>query len=105
MPTLQRKRRLWDAYRFEGFRPETTVRVAYRPEPAPLAQPADPGLMPDLRGRSAREAAIAAARRGLIVDLKGSGSVVEQSLAPGTELEAGMTCVLVLSREAAVEVP
>jgi cell division protein FtsI (penicillin-binding protein 3) len=86
-------------------RPEATVRVAYRPEPAPLAEPADPGLMPDLRGRSAREAAIAAARRGLIVELKGSGSVVEQSLAPGTELEAGMTCVLVLSREPAMGAP
>jgi cell division protein FtsI (penicillin-binding protein 3) len=81
------------------------VRVAYRPEPTPLAEPVDPGLMPDLRGRSAREAAVAAARRGLIVELKGSGSVVEQSLAPGTELEAGMTCVLVLSRDAALEVP
>ena len=26
MSTLQRKRRLWDAYRFAGFRPEATVR-------------------------------------------------------------------------------
>jgi len=77
--------------------PENLVRVAYQPDPAPLAEPAEPGLMPDLRGRSAREAAIAAARRGLIVELKGSGRVVEQSLAPGTELEAGMTCVFVLS--------
>lgn len=57
----------------------------------------DPLLMPDLRGRSAREAAAAAARRGLIVELKGSGRVVEQAPAPGTELEAGMACVLTLS--------
>ena len=34
--------------------------------------------MPDLRGRSAREAAIAAARRGLVVELKGSGRVIAQ---------------------------
>ena len=35
--------------------------------------------MPDLRGRPAREAAIAAARRGLVVELRGSGQVVAQS--------------------------
>ena len=39
--------------------------------------------MPDLRGRSAREAAIAAARRGLIVELQGSGRVVAQTPEPG----------------------
>ena len=42
--------------------------------------------MPDLRGRSAREAAIEAARRGLIVELRGSGRVFAQSPEPGTEL-------------------
>jgi beta-lactam-binding protein with PASTA domain len=55
--------------------------------------------MPDLRGQSAREAALAAARRGLIVELKGSGRVVEQSPDPGAEIEAGMTGVLTLDRE------
>jgi beta-lactam-binding protein with PASTA domain len=54
--------------------------------------------MPDLRGLPAREAANRAARQGLIVELKGSGRVVAQSPAPGTELEAVMTCVLTLSR-------
>ena len=48
--------------------------------------------MPDLRGRSAREAALAAARRGLVVELRGSGRVVEQSPEPGTEIEAGPPC-------------
>ena len=79
--------------------------AAYRPQgpgrPV-VAPPADePGLMPDLRGRSAREAAIVAARQGLIVELKGSGRVVTQSPEPGAELEAGMTCLLTLSRSAA----
>jgi hypothetical protein len=56
--------------------------------------------MPDLRGRSAREAAREAARRGLIVELRGSGEVYAQQPEPGTELEAGRTCVLTLRRPA-----
>ena len=83
------------------------VRAAYRPEPVPTPLPErsdEPGIMPDLRGRSAREAAIAAARRGLIVELRGSGRVVAQTLEPGTEIEAGNTCVLTLARDAQTEV-
>ena len=49
----------------------------------------DPRLMPDLRGRSAREAAIAAARRGLIVELKGRARSSPRVPEPGTEIEAG----------------
>jgi cell division protein FtsI (penicillin-binding protein 3) len=83
------------------------VRAAYRPEPVPTPLPErsdEPGIMPDLRGRSAREAAIAAARRGLIVELRGSGRVVAQTLPPGTEIEAGNTCVLTLARDVRTEV-
>jgi cell division protein FtsI (penicillin-binding protein 3) len=80
--------------------PQNVVPAAYRPDPHPLAEPVAPGLMPQLRGQSAREAAIAAARRGLIVELKGSGRVIDQMPAAGTEIEAGMTCVLVLNRDA-----
>lgn len=77
------------------------VQAAYRPLPAGgrLERPTlddEGGAMPDLRGRSAREAAIAAARRGLVVELRGSGRVVEQSPAPGSEIEPGSTCLLVL---------
>jgi beta-lactam-binding protein with PASTA domain len=54
--------------------------------------------MPDLRGRSAREAVIEAARRGLIVELRGSGQVFAQRPEPGTEVEAGTACVLSLRR-------
>jgi cell division protein FtsI (penicillin-binding protein 3) len=76
------------------------VPVAYRPEPVPAEEDEqEPGLMPDLRGRSAREAAIVAARRGLIVELHGSGTVVAQSPEPGTGIEAGNPCVLTLGRE------
>lgn len=80
---------------------ERVVQAAYRPQPArpsPLPPPEEPGLMPDLRGRSAREAAIAAARRGLVVELQGSGQVVAQSPEPGAEIEPGNTCVLTLRR-------
>jgi len=72
--------------------------AAYHPEASPAVPDPDPALMPDLRGRPAREAAIAAARRGLAVTLKGSGRVAEQSPAPGTRLEPGMVCLLTLSR-------
>ncbi|MGE0453041.1 MAG: penicillin-binding transpeptidase domain-containing protein [Vicinamibacteria bacterium] len=76
-------------------------RAAYSPPvPAPEAEPVDePGRMPDLRGQPAREAAIAAARRGLTVELRGSGRVVAQTPDPGVEIEAGLTCVLTLSRD------
>jgi cell division protein FtsI (penicillin-binding protein 3) len=84
--------------------PEPRLRAAaFQPTaaapPVPVPVPGEPLLMPDLRGLSAREAAIEAARRGLIVELKGSGSVVEQSPEPGAELDAGLTCVLTLARE------
>jgi membrane peptidoglycan carboxypeptidase len=100
-------------------RPESVVRAAYRPGPpgppqAPSAagpglarEAEDPRIMPDLRGESAREAAIAAARRGLIVELKGSGRVVAQTPEPGAEVEPGQNCVLELSgdRAALLNVP
>jgi cell division protein FtsI (penicillin-binding protein 3) len=84
------------------YRPELT-RVAYHPDPPAglgAVEPEGPPRMPDLRGRSAREAAISAARRGLIVELRGSGRVRSQSPDPGVEIEPGMTCVLVLGAEA-----
>jgi cell division protein FtsI (penicillin-binding protein 3) len=102
--------------------PERTLRIAaYRPavaEPAALSggragvrdarlatAAEDLRIMPDLRGRSAREAAIDAARRGLIVELKGSGQVAAQRPEPGTRVEAGSTCVLTLKREPAAPPP
>jgi cell division protein FtsI (penicillin-binding protein 3) len=85
--------------------PETVVPAAYRPQgpsrPGALPPEDEPGLMPDLRGRSAREAAIAAARRGLVVELRGSGHVILQSPEPGAQIEPGNTCVLTLGREEA----
>jgi membrane peptidoglycan carboxypeptidase len=85
--------------------PEGVVPAAYRPQgparPAVAPLTEEPGLMPDLRGRSAREAAIAAARRGLVVELHGSGRVVAQSPEAGAVIEPGSTCVLTLGRDGA----
>jgi len=95
--------------RMVEYRPPSSavVPAAYHPGTASTASAAaadggEPGLMPDLRGRSAREAALVAARRGLIVELKGSGRVTAQTPLPGEEVEAGAACVLVLGREPAV---
>src|SRR5262249_16745771 len=51
--------------------PATSVHLAaYHPAAAPSpSTPPEPGLMPDLRGGSAREGATTAARLGLIVEL------------------------------------
>lgn len=81
--------------------PSSALRASYQPTPAqplPERRRGEPMLMPDLRGRSAREAAVWAARFGLIVELKGSGSVQSQTPEPGALLEDGMTCVLSLGR-------
>jgi cell division protein FtsI (penicillin-binding protein 3) len=101
--------------RLATYRPPVAVPVAWRGEPAlpavagaSSAAPADSRRMPDLRGRSAREAALEAVRRGLIVELQGSGRVYAQRPEPGTEVEAGRTCVLILRKpwaDASAEVP
>jgi cell division protein FtsI (penicillin-binding protein 3) len=108
--------RVW---RVSPYKPSNLVPAAYTPNgqnpgatapPLPLGREGrgegvkpfvdsgDPGLMPDVRGLSAREAALTAARRGLLVELKGSGRVVSQTPEPGTEIEAGTRCVLMLDR-------
>jgi len=84
--------------RATGLRPENVHLAAYDPAASATsgASAAEPGAMPDLRGSSAREGATAAARLGLIVELRGSGRVSKQTPEPGTPIEAGMTCVLQL---------
>jgi len=93
--------------RMPPFEPARVTTAGYTPPgqpayPAPAearaSAGADPSLMPDLRGQSAREGAIAAARLGLIVELHGSGRISGQSPEPGTEIETGTRCVLELER-------
>jgi cell division protein FtsI/penicillin-binding protein 2 len=54
---------------------------------------------PDLRGMSAREAVHTLAQLGLTARITGRGVVVEQTPEPGTPLERGITCALVLDRD------
>lgn len=54
--------------------------------------------LPDLRGYGAREAVHELARLGLTPRVRGVGVVVEQQPEPGTPLEPGLTCTLVLDR-------
>lgn len=77
--------------------PEGIVQAAYHPEAAAPSE-TDPEHMPDLRGKTAREAAIAAARRGLAVELHGSGWVVAQNPEAGSRIYTGSTCLLTLAR-------
>ena len=77
------------------------------PQPARAASvlaatlaPARQGLMPDLRGMSAREALRSLSRIGMSARLSGDGFVVEQSPAPGEALVRGDACALKLGRRA-----
>jgi cell division protein FtsI (penicillin-binding protein 3) len=64
-----------------------------------LLAPAREGLMPDLRGLSARQALNTLGRIGLTPRLAGSGLVVEQRPEPGAPLVPGDTAELTLRRQ------
>ena len=57
-----------------------------------------PGTVPDLRGLSAREANRQLVKLGLVPRIAGDGLVVSQTPAPGTFIEAGSICQLLLAR-------
>jgi cell division protein FtsI (penicillin-binding protein 3) len=70
--------------------------------PANLAATLDParlGLMPDLRGLSARDAIRALTKIGLTARITGNGFVLDQSPAAGSVLIAGAACSLKLGRQ------
>jgi cell division protein FtsI (penicillin-binding protein 3) len=77
---------------------------AAAPRPVPVRMVRGGG-MPSLVGMSAREASALAVRHGLMVDLDGSGRVVDQRPVPGHAIEPGQTCHLVLSREGWADLP
>ena len=54
------------------------------------------GKMPDVTGMGARDAVYQLERLGVKVKLSGKGFVVRQSIAPGTTLQTGMSCMLEL---------
>ncbi len=53
--------------------------------------------MPDLSGKSARDAVRLLATRGISARLTGSGFVVSQDPPPGVPARRGTTCALVLA--------
>ena len=57
------------------------------------------GVMPDVRGLSAREALRVLARVGIEARITGDGFVATQGITPGTPLERGRVCALVLRRQ------
>jgi cell division protein FtsI (penicillin-binding protein 3) len=83
----------------EAPRPDVRpARAAAAPQAAMPA--ADRDLMPDLRGMSAREALRALGRLGAAARMRGSGFVVRHSPPAGARLEPGAACVIELRREA-----
>jgi cell division protein FtsI (penicillin-binding protein 3) len=60
-----------------------------------------PGQVPDVTGMSARDAIRQLTTVGVNARLSGDGTVTSQDPPPGTPLEAGMVCRLVLDRSAA----
>lgn len=56
------------------------------------------GVMPDLRGVSARAAVRTLAELGVVARLVGDGLVTDQQILPGAPLERGVSCLLRLSR-------
>lgn len=62
-------------------------------------EPARDGLMPDLRGLSARDALRLVARIGMTAEMTGDGFVANQDPAPGAALVRGGSCELRLSRQ------
>jgi cell division protein FtsI (penicillin-binding protein 3) len=68
----------------------------------PAAEEVADGMMPDLRGLSAREALRKLTRLGLTARMTGNGFVLEQMPEAGTVLPPGNGCVLKLGRRAVV---
>jgi cell division protein FtsI (penicillin-binding protein 3) len=64
---------------------------------AALATEASAGLMPDLRGRTLRQALVALTPRGVRVEIAGRGRVVQQAPAPGERLADDAVARLMLS--------
>jgi len=79
--------------------PVTTAAAPLTPAIVTMtASMTDGGGLPDLRGMSARDALRELARLGLTARMQGAGVVTEQTPAPGSTIEPGAACTLVLNR-------
>ena len=82
------------------------VQTAHAPGLTRVVPVLTAGLMPDVRGLGAREAARILAAVGIAPRLLGDGVVIEQQIEPGTPVREGSSCLLRLTRrppEAAAE--
>lgn len=61
-------------------------------------QQVKPGLVPDVRGMRMRDALYLLENAGLIVDYRGSGRIVSQSLTPGSKIKKGTRIVIGLEK-------
>jgi cell division protein FtsI/penicillin-binding protein 2 len=76
------------------------VRQAGTDAAAPVAVPAaERGIMPELRGMSAREAVRTLGHLGFAARMTGNGVVVRQEPPAGVRLDPGAACALVLRRD------
>lgn len=85
--------------RLATYAPETLARATFaaeKPRRAAGVGSENPGIMPDLRGLSLREAALTAAGLGLSVQIHGTGVVSDHRPLPGSLIEPGMSCSLSL---------
>jgi cell division protein FtsI/penicillin-binding protein 2 len=85
-----------DAGKHRPKREQTTV------DDAPALLVTTPGQVPDLRGKTAREAVASLVARGYRARLEGTGVVVRQLPAAGTTLPAGQACSLHLGNAAEI---
>jgi membrane peptidoglycan carboxypeptidase len=87
-------------------RRDATEDTGVIPQPASAAllpaavEPVPDGLMPDLRGLSAREAVRQLSKIGLTARMSGDGFVLDQTPLPGSVVVRGVTCTLKLGRHA-----
>jgi len=73
------------------------INASYVQENNELKKNYDNNLMPDLKGRTVREALISLNLLGLKYDIRGSGIVVSQSINPGIRIKQNQVCRLKFS--------
>ncbi len=73
------------------------INASYVQENNELKKNYDNNLMPDLKGRTVREALISLNILGLKYDIRGSGIVVSQSINPGIRIKQNQVCRLKFS--------
>ncbi|HEY8550147.1 MAG TPA: penicillin-binding protein [Vicinamibacterales bacterium] len=98
-PNVERAPTVLAGHRAEPVRPVPAMRTPVTPVGLPASLEA--GVVPDVRGLSAREAVRLLGRVGVQARLSGDGFVARQSLEPGSRIEGERVCVLTLTREPA----